>query len=554
MQATVTPEFKYELELALAEASFHDYIKQAWHVVEPSTPFIDGWYVGALAEHLQACSERQITYLIVNIPPRTIKSLGGAVFWPSWHWGPHNDPAARWLYSSYSAARSTDDSVKCRDVILSEWYQSRWGNRFQLKGDQNLKTRFENDKTGVRLATAVRGRGTGDGGDFVVVDDPHSVMDSESDKKREATINWWLGTMSTRGNTPTKTVRVVIMQRLHERDLAGVVLEMASELGAELLMLPMHYDPARSRVTSIGWRDNRKVAGELLCPERFTPEVVRKLEVQLGPYKASGQLEQDPKPATGGIYDRKLFKYTKEESLPKAEDAPADAVGDFLVKLPQPNQSGGLTWKTYKGSECFWFQCCDTALKTDEENDETAVGTFLWTPGHELIWWDAWAERVPVPEQYGMLANKRAEFPEVRVQAVEDAASGIGLIQQAASEGRPFLVLKADRDKVRRATAAATAYRAGTLYHRGGGLHGMVKAEGQLIGFPNTKLKDLADVLAYAAQLVLTPLFQQFNGQKRQVALHDGGQYSDRELREWQDMSYLQRIVRDMDRDEGDDY
>lgn len=126
----------------------------------------------AICDHLQAVNDGRIRNLIINVPPGHAKSLLTAVFWPAWVWIDH--PETRSLFSSNRGPLATRDSVKCRGLIESEWYQRRWGARYQLTGDQNQKNRFENTKTGYRVVVAMS-EGTGERGDYVLLEDPHSV-------------------------------------------------------------------------------------------------------------------------------------------------------------------------------------------------------------------------------------------------------------------------------------------------------------------------------------------------------------------------------------------
>jgi hypothetical protein len=147
--------------------------------------------------------------------------------------------------------------------------------------------------------------GTGEGGDFIVADDPHNVIEAESDAQREAVLHWWDQSMSTRGNDPRTVVHVVVMQRLHERDLSGHLLEQG---GYEHLCLPMEFEPRRRCVTSLGWRDLRQREGELLCPGRFPRQEVDELQRRLGLYGTAGQLQQRPAPLDGGLFRRSWFR------------------------------------------------------------------------------------------------------------------------------------------------------------------------------------------------------------------------------------------------------
>lgn len=148
------------------EASLSAFIEHAWHVLEPSTPYISNWHIDAVVEHLEAVTLGEIRNLLINMPPRCTKSLTVAVFWPTWEWT--SAPEIRWLFSSYVEKLATRDCVKSRRLIQSSWYKKLWGDLFALTSDQNEKTRYENDKTGYRIATSVEGAGTGEGGDRIV--------------------------------------------------------------------------------------------------------------------------------------------------------------------------------------------------------------------------------------------------------------------------------------------------------------------------------------------------------------------------------------------------
>src|ERR1039457_1175703 len=150
MQPRNGPGFRrLQLEAEKARRQLHAFVRQAWRVLEPETRFVDGMHVHAICDHLQAVSEGRIRNLIINVPPGHAKSLLTAVFWPAWVWISH--PETRWLFSGYREPLATRDSVKCRRLIESDWFQARWGHRFQFAGDQNAKNRFENTATGYRV-------------------------------------------------------------------------------------------------------------------------------------------------------------------------------------------------------------------------------------------------------------------------------------------------------------------------------------------------------------------------------------------------------------------
>ena len=236
-----------EIDAERALRSLREFVRQTWVIVEPSTPFVPGWHIDAIIEHLEAVTCGQIRNLLINVPPRHMKSLLVSVLWPAWEWIVH--PERRWLCSSYAASLSIRDSTKCRRLIESPWYRRFWEDRFALTTDQNTKSRFDNDRSGYRIATSVGGAATGEGGDRIVCDDPHNVQEAESDSIRNGTTSWYDVVMSTRVNDPRTAAKVVVMQRCHQRDLSGHLL---AQGGWDLLCLPAEYE-GPTRATSIGF-------------------------------------------------------------------------------------------------------------------------------------------------------------------------------------------------------------------------------------------------------------------------------------------------------------
>jgi|TARA_R110002072_G_scaffold86176_9_gene194574 predicted phage terminase large subunit-like protein len=298
------------LDRVAARPSLETFIRFGWSVLEPPSRVFQGnWHITALSDHLMAVSRAEITRLLINVPPGSMKSLAVAVGWPAWEWGPLAQPGSRFISASYSQRLSLRDNIKCRRLIRSPWYQARWGQNFALSRDQNSKERFDNDRTGFRLATSVGGLGTGERGDRFIIDDPHNVQQADSAAVREATLRWFDETVPTRLNDPARSAIVVVMQRVHERDISGHIL--ARELGYEQLVLPMEFEPARACVTALGFRDPRRHAGELLWPARFSRAQVAQLKTSLGDYASAGQLQQRPVPRQGGLFQRRWFSVVK---------------------------------------------------------------------------------------------------------------------------------------------------------------------------------------------------------------------------------------------------
>ncbi|HQK38545.1 MAG TPA: phage terminase large subunit [Flavobacterium alvei] len=293
-----------QINAELCRRSLAEFLKQAWHIIEPSE-FISNWHIEVVAEHLEAVTRKQIQNLLINIPPRMMKSILTSVMWPAWTW--IKEPQHRFMCATYAQTLSSRDAIKMRTVVESDWYKRLFKNHIQLRDDQNTVHKFENTKTGYRLSTSVGGVATGEGGDTLIIDDPHNADEIYSEALRNAAIDWWRTKMSSRLNNKKTGSKVIIMQRLHQNDLSGWILD-ESEEKFEHLILPMEYVP-RETVSVIGFKDPRKVEGELLFPLRYGEKERDIDKKDMGSIGYSGQMQQDPMPAGGNIIKESDIKY-----------------------------------------------------------------------------------------------------------------------------------------------------------------------------------------------------------------------------------------------------
>lgn len=179
----------------LLQNDLTSFIQKCFATVNPSTEYQFNWHISLIAEHLIACEKREIKRLIINIPPRHLKSLIVNVAWPAWLLG--QNPANRFISASYSQALATKHSLDSRLIINSDWYKENFP-KTKLTSDQNQKEKFVTTKRGFRLATSVGGTLTGEGGDFLILDDPHNPANINSRTIREGTINWYEQVFSSR--------------------------------------------------------------------------------------------------------------------------------------------------------------------------------------------------------------------------------------------------------------------------------------------------------------------------------------------------------------------
>jgi hypothetical protein len=222
------------------ENSMLDFVEHVWPVVEPSRPFVRGWVLEAIADHLRAVTEGHIKRLLINVPPGFTKSLMTDCFWPAWEWGPRNMPSNRYVCFSYSSHLTERDNLRTRNVVQSQRYQSLWGDRVKLSQEQFTKVKFSNLQTGWKLATSVGGIGVGERGDRLIIDDPNKTEDMESEALRNSTKLWFTEVIPDRLNDQKNSAIVIIQQRLHDEDVSGIALE--REMGYTHLCVKMYHE------------------------------------------------------------------------------------------------------------------------------------------------------------------------------------------------------------------------------------------------------------------------------------------------------------------------
>ena len=432
-----------ERQRRAAEENLYEFVKQAWATVEPGIPFIPSWHIEIICEHLEAVSRGEVKRLLINIPPRHSKSTIVSVMWPMWEW--IKAPEQKFLAASYSSVLSIRDNLKSRRLIQSPWFQERWGKKFSLSGDQNAKQRFENDKTGYRIATSVGGTATGEGGSRLVLDDPHGAQDAQSDAMRDSALEWFDQVWSTRLNNPKTDAMVCVMQRLHAKDISGHILEDIK--GWEHICIPAEWDGTK-RKTVLGSYDPRRIEGELICPERFGHAEIAKLKVLLGTYGTAGQLQQRPSPAGGGILKTEHFRL-------------------WPASKPMPDLF-------------FIVQSYDTAFTEKTSGDPTGCcvwGVFEYEKKRNVILLDCWNEHLGYPElkkrvlddwqaRYGGEKDnvlKPSRKPDIIL--IEAKGSGQSLLQDLRLSNIPAVPYNPGKaDKVTRAHIASPLLEAGVFW------------------------------------------------------------------------------------------
>jgi predicted phage terminase large subunit-like protein len=481
-QPTVADQLLWLAEAEECRRSLKVFTQAVWPIVEPGTPFVDGWCLDAIIEHLEAISNGDIRFLLINIPPRHTKSTIGSVIWPIWDW--IRSPAGRFLCASYSMDLSTRDNRRKRNLIEHPWFQQRFGNVFQLAGDQNVKRFFENDHKGYHLAVSVGSSATGSGGNRLVIDDPHPAGDAHSETERESAVTWFRETWSTRLNNQETDAMVVIGQRIHQHDVSGYIIEERPDWTH--LNLPAQYEQARHCTTAIGWSDPRTVEGELLWPERFSDATLAKLEEDLGPLGYAAQYGQQPVPPGGYV-----FKMENERLFTIDHDA-----GLYLLETPQGIRSVPI-------ADCWTCTTSDVAVKAKEQNDFTVFATWAVTPQYDVLLLEVKRDHWTIPQQKEQAKKVFYAWDDDLYRCIyfEDVGYQSAICQDLLIEGIPGKEFVPKGDKLVRATSASIWQGAGKVYFLKHA-HWLEVFRKEIYLFPMGKHDDQVDPLSMICMII----------------------------------------------------
>ena len=486
---------------ARCERSLVEFVRQAWHTIEPGAEYVHGWHIDFIAEHLEAITNgeelpdgKPYNRLLINIPPGTMKSLIVNVFWPAWEWGPKNMAHLRYVCAAHKVENlSARDSRRMRQMILSDWYQARWGDRVKMSKDQNEKLNFTNSAGGFRIATAMTSL-TGIRGDRVLIDDPHSVDSAMSETQREAEVQTFLEAIPTRLNNPKTSAIVVIMQRLHESDISAVILD--KQLGYDHIMLPMRYDPSRAMPTKLGYEDPREDEGELLFPERFPLDVVERDEKVMGPYATAGQFQQTPEPRGGGVIKREWWQLWEKDEFPPCEYIIASLDTAYTTKA-ENDYSAMSVWGIFSGGD---QKAVATKVISKDGEVISAIQRKYSEEHPKVVMMFAWQERLELHELVEKVTKTMKDF-KVDKLLIENKAAGHSVAQEIRrlfghEDWGVQLVDPKGIDKLSRLYAIQHLFAEGLVFAPDRQWADTVI--GQVASFPKGKHDDLVDTVSMA--------------------------------------------------------
>jgi predicted phage terminase large subunit-like protein len=411
-------------ERELYRSDFGAFFRAAWEEsLEPRVPFTNSPHYDLLFEYAQAIGTGAFKELypdkqglIINIPPRTLKSLAFNVALPAWVWT--HSPEKRFLTVSYGKDLAISFSVKRRDLMRTKWYQSHFPE-VKIKEDADLKDRYDNDKTGYMVCGSPGAISTGTGGNIIIIDDLLKADDAFSKLSRESANKFYDNALTSRRNNPAEDVYLIVCQRLHEGDIVGHLLKNEPDEWV-VLDIPMEAEEERVYRFPITDRTWRRKVGHTLLPERFTPAWIKREKRR--PRVWSGQYQQQPSPAGGFIFDPDRWGFYDPTA----------------AKIDPETQLMSI--------DCAW--------KDAQENDLTAIHVY-GVSGVKRWLLHRYTQHIGYVVLLDKVRELRKQFPKISYVLVEEAANGYAVIKQLSEEMTGIVPIKPEGGKVSRAIAAS---------------------------------------------------------------------------------------------------
>jgi len=463
-----------EIQREIYSKSYYEFYKDAFCQLHPGKSYDENWHAKYICDKLQAEYNRiqrgevREKDLIINIPFRASKSMIITIIFPIWCWS--QDPSMKFITVSYSGDLALEQSRFSRDLMHSVWFQRLYGNKVMLKPDAKATSHYETTRTGMRKAVGTGGQITGSGADIIILDDPQNPKRAASEAERNNTKDFYGHTLYSRLNDPDIGVRIIVMQRLHEEDLTGHLLEQRPE-DHDHICIPAEIDD------NINPPELKEYYNEdgLFWPTRFNKRSINSFKKGLGLVQSAGQLQQRPAPAEGNLVKRDWFEILAPEMVirnPATE--PIHFILDTAYSEKQTDDPSGI-------------------LAVFQRDDYIYVINFteIWKPFPELV-----AYIDPYVKLNGYTASS--------LIYVEPKASGRSLVQQLRAAKLNIVEIEGDMlkdDKMQRLSACSATMQAGKMKLIRGAWND--KFLTQLITFPNAKHDEAVDTACYAIDLLV---------------------------------------------------
>jgi predicted phage terminase large subunit-like protein len=435
---------------------FSHFLMKVFETVSPSDVFQGNWHIDAMTCKVELLIKGKIKRLIVTVPPRHLKSIIFSVALTAFLLG--LDPTLRIVCVSYSNVLAVKHANDFRAVVNSDWYR-RIFSRTKISPEKDTEGVTMTTARGYRMAKSLTGSLAGFGGDIIILDDPQKPDEALSEATRRSTGQAFDANLLQRLNSKADGIVVLVMQRLHEDDLAGRLLEKG---GWEHLKIPAIAEQ-EERVPIGRGRLHKRRAGTVIDPRRESIEDLTRLRQTMGELLFSGQYQQNPIPLEGNIIKAAWFKEYD------------------VVPTPQPRD--------------LFVISVDTAMKGDPHADYS-VATAWMARGEHMYLLDLWRERVSYPELKRAVLRLRERYPTAAL-VIENKGSGMSLMEDLRAQNVASIGFNPDGDKETRLAAVSVLFESGAvLFPKGAAWLDALKAE--LLGFPNLKHDDQVDSVSQA--------------------------------------------------------
>jgi len=437
-------------------SDFVTYLYRCFLHLNPGALFLPNWHIHAIAYQLERVRRGEITRLIINLPPRYLKSITVSVAFPAFLLG--LSPSRRIITISYADELSAKHASDFRSVVHSRWYQRGFPSMRILRSTEG---ELLTTKRGFRKSTSVSGTLTGLGGDLVIIDDPQKPVDAQSDARRSSVNQWVTNTLMSRLDNKQTSAVIVVMQRVHMDDLSGYLTGSSDDW--TVLSLPAIAEAEASIPIGPSKFHHRQI-GEALHPTHESIETLRKLEQTLGPDVFAAQYQQSPVPAGGGMIKRTWLRYY--------DDAPANIPGSRIIQ----------SW--------------DTAAKDGAQNDWSVCTTWLVADDNYYLL-DLVRDRFEYPLLRDTALELANRFKPHEI-LIEEASTGIALAQELRERGDFFInPVKIERDKIGRLYVQQGKFAAGRVWFPRSAPF-VPELERELLTFPQSRHSDQVDSISQA--------------------------------------------------------
>lgn len=436
----------------LLDRDFSVFVGKVLATVDPGAEFTPNWHIDLLAEYLEAIRRGELSRLIINMPPRSLKSVCVSVAWPAWILG--HQPEKRILAASYSSSLAFKHSMDCRAVMQAQWYRCLFP-KTKLLREQNQKQKFMTTKRGYRFATSVGGTLTGEGGGVLIVDDPLNAAHAMNARARAHVNQWFDQSLMTRLDDKRRGAVVVVMQRLHADDLCGHLFAKGGWEHVSLAAME-----AERKIYDFGRKRYVREAGDVLHAGRDDAATLERTKNELGSFAYAAQYMQQPRPADGAMV--RPWWLGRYDALPEGR--------------------GRVV------------QSWDTAIKAGLDNDASVCLTFVEWEGKSFLA-EMVKERVEYPELRRLVISQALRWSPDAI-LMEDKASGQQLLQDMKRETvLPVIAARPRLDKVSRFAAVTPMIESGRLMLPKDALW-LAEFEAELLSFPGSAHDDAVDALS----------------------------------------------------------